>query len=226
MKGNKAILSVLIFWVVSSLPAFGQNRKPLKSMISIENQHLVLKYDNPFRIVVQQTEPVSIKQLNATIQVNNSEKVPIEIVEKNGFFIIRPDTIGMVEISITIGDTIETRNIIVKPLEAVGQFGIHGANSDKKIGIGEFKSQLGVAANIECCDIDGKCTVLGFQMLRIGKRNIVERTVNKGAKFEEPAIEIIMKAESGDIFIFRQIEYTCYGSGEPQRLDDMIFEIK
>jgi hypothetical protein len=94
MKVNKPLISLLGFWIVNSLAAFGQLESPLKSIISIENQYLIAKMDNPIRVVVQQNEPVSIKQLNATFQAYNSEKVPIEIVEGTGYFVIRPDTIG------------------------------------------------------------------------------------------------------------------------------------
>lgn len=226
MKGNKPVISVLIFWMVNTLATFGQVGIPLKSIVSIENQYLIAKVDNPIRIVVQQSEPVSIKQLNATIQVYNSEKVPIEIAAGSGYFIIRPDTIGIVELNITIGDTIETKTLRVKPIEAVGRLGRYGANTDEKIGIGEFKAQMGIIANIECCGFDARCQVLGYQMLRVSNRNQIDRTVNKGGRFEEKTREIIMKAESGDIYIFRQIKYRCPGSENPQRLDDMIFEIE
>ncbi|TVM02565.1 MAG: hypothetical protein CV087_09400 [Candidatus Brocadia sp. WS118] len=226
MKVNKPVISVLIFWMVNSLATFGQVGKPLKSIISIENQYLIAKVDNPIRVVAQQNEPVSIKQLNATIQVYNSEKVPIEIVEGRGYFIIRPDTIGIVELNITTGDTIETKTLRVKPIEAVGRLGRYGANTDEKIGIGEFKAQMGIIANVECCGFDARCQVLGYQMLRISNRNQIDRTVNKGARFEENTRGIIMKAESGDIYIFRQIKYKCPCSENYQRLDDMIFEIE
>jgi hypothetical protein len=187
---------------------------------------LIAKIDNPIRFVEQQNESVSIHQLNATFQAYNSTKVPIEIVEGAGDFIIRPDTIGIVEINITIGDTVETKTLIVKPLEAVGRLGVYGANTDEKISIGAFKAQMGIIARVECCGFDAKCTVLGFQMLRISNRNQVERAVNKGGRFEEHAVKIIMKAGSGDIFIFRQIKYRCPASEKSQRLDDMIFEIE
>jgi hypothetical protein len=226
MKANKPVISVLVFWVVNSLTTFGQVGRPLKSIISIENQYLIAKVDNPIRIVVQQSEPVSIKQLNATIQAYNSAKVPIEIALGSGYFIIRPDTIGIVELNITIGDTIETKTLRVRPMEAVGRLGRHGANTDKKIGIGEFKAQMGIIANVECCGFDAKCQVLGYQILRISNRNQSDRTVNKGGRFEENTRKLVMKAESGDIYIFRQIKYKCPGSENPQRLEDMIFEIE
>lgn len=202
MKGITLIILVLIFWIVNLSSTFGQIVEPFKSIISIENKYLIAKYDNPIRIVAQQNEPVSIKQLNATIQLDNSEKLPIEITEGIGYFIIRPDTFGAIELNITIGDTIETKTLRVRPLEGVGCLGIHKANQDEKISIGEFKAQIGIAAYVECCGFDARCIVLGYQMIRISNRNQIDRTVNKGARFDENTRRVIMKAESGDIYIF------------------------
>ncbi|MEZ5039967.1 MAG: GldM family protein [Saprospiraceae bacterium] len=226
MEVGKRLLSILIILIGSFSMTYGQSGKPMKSIISIENQYLIVGVDNPIRIVAQQKEPVAISQLSANFQVYDSKKVPIEIVEGKGYFIIRPDTIGWVEINITIGDTIETKTLRVKPIEAVGRLSKYGANTDEKIGIGEFEAQMGIIASVECCGFDAKCNVLGFQTIRINNRNQVERRINKGGRFEEATREIIMKAESGDIYIFRQIKYKCPGSEKPQRLDDMIFEIE
>lgn len=226
MEVNKKLLSILIILIGSFSMTYGQLEKPLKSIVSIENQYLIVGFDNAIRIVAQQNEPVSISQLSANFHVYNSEKVPIEIAVGNGYFIIRPDTIGIVEINITIGDTIETKTLRAKPIEAVGRLSKYGANTDKKIGIGEFKAQMGIIARVECCGFDAKCNVLGFQTIRISNRNQVERRINKEGRFEEETREIIMKAESGDIYVFRQIKYKCPGSEKTQRLDDMIFEIE
>ncbi len=226
MNLTKTILPVLIFLIGNYPMGFGQRREALKSIISIENQHLIAKVDNYFRIVAQQNRPVAISQLSATFQEYNKEKEAIEISYRNGFFMINPKTIGVVEIKISIGDTVETKILRVNPIEAVGRLGRYKANSDTKIGVAEFKAQLGISANIECCGFDARCRVLGFKMIRISNRNQVEKRVNIGGKYDEQTKKIIMKAESGDIYVFRQIKYRCSGAGMTQRLDDMIFEIK
>ena len=195
-------------------------------MVLIENKYLIAYLDNPIRIIAQQEKPISINQLSATIQAYDSEKQQIEIMERKGNFYIHPDTIGTVEIKIKLSDTTETKRLIVNPLEAVGRLGRHKANSDKKFGVGEFKAQAGIIASIECCDISARCKVLGFRVMRISKKNEVERAVNQGAKFEEKTRKIIRNAKPGDLFIFREIKYRCPGSAYSQRLDNMIFELE
>lgn len=178
------------------------------------------------RIVAQQTEPVSLRQLSATFQVYDGQKVPIEITERKGYFTIRPDSIGMVEIHIAVGDTTEIRTLRVKPMPAVGRLGRFCGNTGEKIDVGEFKAQMGLTANIEYGDICGSCQILGYQVLRVSSRNEVEKALNRGARFGQHTQAIIMKAEPGDVFIFREIRYKCPGAASPQRLEDMVFEVE
>ena len=158
--------------------------QPFKSLVSLEHKHLIAQIENPIHIVAQQKEPVSIHQLSATFQSYFDSPVQsIKISEGNGYFIIQPDSIGIVELKIKIGDTIETKKIRVKAIEAVGRLGRFKANEDKKIGVGEFKAQEGIIANVECCGFDAKCKVIGFETLRISKKNITRRSINQGGRF-------------------------------------------
>jgi len=218
--------NILLVFVLTFNLAYTQSGNQLKSIISIENRHLIAKINNPFRIVVQQNEPVKISQLNATFQEYNKNKVPIKITEGNGWFNIYPDTIGIVEVNIEIGDTLETKTLRVRPIEAVGRLGRYKANTDKKISAGELKAQMGIVANVECCGFDARCKVMAYQIIRISNKGEIEKTINEGSKFQDETIEVIANAESEDLYIFRQIKYICPGSNETQRLDDMIFEIK
>lgn len=221
---DKQTILILLVW--TGVHTAGWAQAPQKALTSLENRHLLAKIDNPIRIVAQQNDPVSIQQLDATFQPFNAEKAPIEIREGKGYFIIRPDTTGLVEIRITVGDTVEIKTLPVKPLEAVGYLGRIKANSDEKMAAGEFKAQMGISAVIECCGFDARCQVLGFKVMRISAEGQTERAVNPEARFRKPAIDMIQKAKPGDLYIFRQIKYQCPGSGQPQRLEDMIVEIE
>ena len=222
MKTCQITILTLFLWIVSCSASVGQT----KAIISLENPHLIANIDNPIRIVAQQNTAVSISQLTATLQGSDSGEEPIAIVERAGHFIINPKKTGRVKINIRVGDTVETKTLQVRPIEALGRLGRHKANSDEKISVGEFKVQSGIMANIECCGFDAKCQVLGFKAIRISNRNQAERATNTGGRFGETTKKMILKAEPGDTYIFRQIRYRCPGSERPQRLHDMIFEIK
>jgi hypothetical protein len=62
-------------------------------------------------------------------------------------------------------------------------------------------------------------------MIRIGSNNSVSRVDNKGGRFEQECQQLVNKAESGDLYIFRNIFHICPGSGK-QRSVDMIFELE
>ena len=226
MRTRNTIKLIALLWIGSCTLTLGQAGGTVKSMVSIESGNLIATTDNPIRIVAQQNEPVAMSQLRATFQVYDQEKKSISITDRNGFFIIHPDTIGVVELYITIGDTVETKLLKVKPIVAIGRLGRYKANTDATIDAHEFKTQFGISANVECCGFDAKCKVLGFQLIRISPQNQVERVVNRGGRFEKQAIAIVRGAASGDIFIFRQINYRCPATLQAQRLEDMIFEIK
>ena len=218
------LISILIIIIYSQITIVGQQQ--FKSIISVEYGHFIAKLDNSFRVVAQQEKRVTIDQLSALIQIYDSESKPIEIQERNNHFVIYPDTIGIVEISIDLGDTVEIKKIKVKAIEAVGRLGRFGANIDKPIKKGEFKAQQGIAAIVEGYDIQARCKIYGYQLLRISKRNRVDRSINKGGRFEQKTKEVINKAETGDLYIFREIRYRCPGSNKIKRLADMIFEIE
>lgn len=202
----------------------GQNAP--KALISIKGGHLTSKMDNNIRIVAQQDRPVSSDQLKGTIQAFNSVKKPLQIVEKKGYFTIRPDTTGLVEISVNLGDTIEVKRLYVRPMTAVGQLGSYRANEGAGIGSGEFKAQSGILAVLQGYDIDALCRVLEFQVVRISEDNQVERATNLGPRFESGSRQIIDNAKPGDLYLFINVLYKCFNSTSPQKLDDMVVTIR
>lgn len=221
---NRLTILILfaIFTGTNQSVSFGQGLENSKCLISLKQGHLFVKTDNQIKIVAQQNDSVSIHQVKAVLKYN-SISTPLELVSKNGYFIINPDTMGIVEITINLKDTIETKKLIVKPIEVFGNIGGFGANYAEKIDASQFKVQQGLSAQVMCCGFDAKCTDVEFEMIRISKKNEVERSYNNGSYFEQNTKNIIMNAISGDTFIFKKIWCTCFFS---QRLNDMIFEIK
>ncbi len=222
------ILVVLLFWIGIHPTISGQERDPPKVAISLSNDRFYERINNPLNIVAQQKDPVSLDQLEAYLIIDDSIKKPLEIIDRTIDFVIRPDTIGNLVIKIKVGDVVETRMYRVHPIKIVGWFGgYRGVSSGGgKMRDGQFKTQRGIVASIECCRISGHVPILGFHLIRIDKSNQVERSINTGATFGEESREIINRAQSGDIYIFRNIRYTCPSSGNPKRLDDIVVEVK
>ncbi len=226
MNIYQSIFFILFLFLGSASEIVGQSGNSVKSVINLEFERLYVKMDNPLRIVARQSEPVSIDQLEAFLIINDSLKVPIDLLGDNGYFVIRPDTLGTVEISVEVGDIIETTRLRVHPIRVLAMLASSYGGKDHKISVPAFISQRGIVAEVACCYISARCKMLGFQLIRIGSRNQIERSINIGGQFEGRTREIIDRATPGDLYIFRNIRSKCPGSDQPQRLDDMIFEIE
>lgn len=200
-------------------------------LIQTENGNdLIAGINNSISIVALQQVPITVEQIAAYLitpsrYLEDKEPIELKVEQEYGKFMIRPDSIGVVEFYIEINGTKVRKVLKVKPLEAVCRLSRYKANTEAKIPSAEFKSQIGIIAYVECCGFDAKCKVLNFEIIRIRTKNKVDRAKNKGGRFEEKNLSLIQKAQSGDIFIFRNLYYQC-PSSEQQRSDDMIFEIE
>jgi len=226
MKIRKSIIFIFFLFFGSVSLIFSQSRHSFKSIIKLEFDKVYVNVDNPLKIVAQQNETVSINQVEANLKITDSLIIPLEIRGDKGYFSIRPDTIGIVEIKVTIDEVIEATTFRVHPIRIVGYLGSMTGSTDEKIGVSQFLAQRGIQAKISCCYISGRCNLLGFQLIRIGSRNQIERSINKGGIFEGRTREIIDRASPGDLYIFRNIRYRCSSSDQIRRLNDMVFEIE
>ncbi len=91
---------------------------------------------------------------------------------------------------------------------------------------GEFKVQPGVFPVLDGFDFDAKCTIKGYRLVRIPKRQDPELSNNAGGKFNAQSKSIISKAKAGDSYLFDNIKCTCPGDPAPRDLGSMAFRIK
>ena len=226
MKLDKYLFLILCFSLTNCSPNQEKESQHYESraLISTKNKYFYAGVDNLFEVVAQQKSPVSFEKISA-FQLDGSERKSIGIRPANKSYIIKPDTLGLIEINVDLGDKIERKVIRVRPLDVEGKLGKYSAISDNKIGKRELNLQYGIIAWIDCCDIDGKCKMIEYEIMRINNNNPIERVINKGEQFEEKSKKLLSKAESADIYIFRKIKYRCPGTNRLQRLHDMIFEI-
>ena len=225
-RPNKYLFLILLFCLTNCSPNQEEESQHYESraLISTKNKYFHVGIDNLFEVVAQQNSPISFEKISA-FQLDGSKRKSIEIRPVNKNYIIKPDTIGLIEINVDLGDKIKRKVIRVRTLDVEGKLGKYSAITNNKIGIRELNSQYGIIAWIVCCDINGKCKMIEYEIMRINNNNPIERVINKGEKFEEKSKKLLSKAESGDIYIFRKIKYRCPGTNHLQRLHDMIFEI-
>jgi len=222
------LISCIYLTLFCSYVAFTQSNT--KVLFSTDDITLIAGIPNHISIVARQETPISLDQITVSLYTSNQYVLslppyPVSITKANDKFVIRPDSVGWINIKIKLKDEIISKEFPVHPIPAVCYIGSNSANSYGKVWSGNLKQQKGMIARIECCGFDAHCKVDYFEVIRINKRNRTFRASNNGSKFEKATLKLIKAARSGDLFIFRNIEYHCPG-GTLQRSQDMIFEIE
>ncbi|MBP8726360.1 MAG: gliding motility protein GldM [Saprospiraceae bacterium] len=101
--------------------------------------------------------------------------------------------------------------------------------SDKRGGAmpnGVFKAQQGVIPVLEGFEFDAKCTIQGFNLVRVAPRQDAQIVANTGGRFSPQANTLIQQAKPGDRYLFEQIKGRCPGDAAARDLGDMSFQIK
>ena len=91
---------------------------------------------------------------------------------------------------------------------------------------GQFKAQLGINPDLEGFDFDARCTISGFRLVRVAKRQDAETADNPGGKFKGAAASLIKKAKPSDKYFFENIKCKCPGDKAPRDLGTMVFNVK
>lgn len=94
------------------------------------------------------------------------------------------------------------------------------------MGAGEFKAQQGVIADLQNFDFDARCSIKGYRVVRVAKRQDPEFAVNPGASYNAKAQSIISKAKPGDTYYFENVKCDCPGDAAARELNTMVFNIK
>ena len=67
---------------------------------------------------------------------------------------------------------------------------------------------------------------MGFQLVRIAKRQDAEIALNRGGRFGGDAASLMNKAKPGDKYFFENVKAKCPGDAAGRSINDMIFNIK
>jgi len=94
------------------------------------------------------------------------------------------------------------------------------------MGAGPFKAQTGVYADLQNFDFDARCTISGYRVVRVAKRQDPEFSVNPGTKYSGKSQAIINKAKPGDTYYFENVKCKCPGDAAARELNTMVFNIK
>ena len=101
-----------------------------------------------------------------------------------------------------------------------------GTESGGAMGDGQFKAQRGVIAALDNFDFDARCTIEGFQLVRVARRQDPEIAPNRGGSFEGESRRLIDQASPGDRFFFENVRARCPGDAAARRINDMVWNIR
>ena len=115
------------------------NRSPIKVIFS--TTEFIAPYNNPFRVVAQQAQPVTLDQLSATFTSENNITRQVKIEAGDNYFRVYCDSLGKLEISIKLKDEVINRSFNVVPMSAIATLGSFIGGEDFSMASGEFKVQ-------------------------------------------------------------------------------------
>ena len=91
---------------------------------------------------------------------------------------------------------------------------------------GEFKAQGGVGAFLDNFDFDARCTVSGFTLIYVARRQDPIPVTNPGARYSAEAQRLISKAKPGDIYYYDNVRAKCPGDTNTRKINTMVFNIR
>ncbi|MEM1326484.1 MAG: gliding motility protein GldM [Bacteroidota bacterium] len=101
-----------------------------------------------------------------------------------------------------------------------------GRSKGGSMGNGEFKAQSGVLAILDGFDFDARCTIQGYNLVRVPKRQDAVNSNNAGARYNAKSQRLVAAAKPGDIYYYENIKAKCPGDRAGRPLGTMVFNIK
>jgi gliding motility-associated protein GldM len=90
---------------------------------------------------------------------------------------------------------------------------------------GEFKAQRGLFAVLENFDFDAKCEILGYQIVRVPRRQDPQVEANKGGSYNAGPKTLVDQAKAGDTFYFENVKAKCPGDASGRDINQLVFKI-
>lgn len=210
-----------------SVPEQEYKTRPGEVAIHFDHGVIVTGIPNFFRIVAHQDKPLTITEVSAILNPAMQKKpYDVQITENSGRFIFQVNDPGTIVFTINTEFGPIKIERVVKTLPVRIYLSRYGSGSSNSIGVEEFKQQTKIDAVVACCNIEGRCPIERFELVRAPKAGQVEKITNEGGAFSEEAIRLIEACQPGDLYVFRMIAYRSPGEDYPRYANDLTVEIK
>lgn len=216
--GNPVVVAFLLGFISMTACAFWLKKELPGAVVSNDlNNEMMVGMDNPLTILTRNipAEKLSVIATGATLEQQNDLR-----------WIARVKQVGPVLINVSDGGQFnQTFRFWARP-EPYPVPLLGARHASKAIGNGEFKAQAGIAAVMNCCDIDACWEVVGYEVAYVPEKGPMVELSNNGARFEAPVQEVINKAAPGDMYFFDNIRVLCPGDQAARNLGGLSFRIK
>lgn len=101
-----------------------------------------------------------------------------------------------------------------------------GSLSSGVVSMGEFEAQTGIHALIENLDIEARCQIVGYELLRFAKDGARSKSVNPGGVFSAHSQGLVLMAMPGDYYVIMNVKARCPGDKASRQLNSLAFEIR
>ncbi|MEM9837906.1 MAG: GldM family protein [Pseudomonadota bacterium] len=116
---------------------------------------------------------------------------------------------------------------VLVPVNQIGASAYLSRYLGGPIGNGEFKAQGGLNAqpHIETAE-ERACSVIGYDLTYIAKRQDPIVSVNQGARYNAKSQRMVRQAKPGDVFTFSNVRVQCDGDSASRRVNSLVFFIR
>ncbi len=90
---------------------------------------------------------------------------------------------------------------------------------------GEFRAQRGLLADLENFDFDARCEIVGFQLVRVPRRQDPAVETNRSGSYGAEVKGLVDQAKPGDTYYFENVKGKCPGDVATRDLNTLVFKI-
>jgi len=142
------------------------------------------------------------------------------------YYIVKPDRSGQVVMSISTLMDGEISRIPLYVKRIPNPVLKMAARSSGDMLVSKFIGATGVYAELENFDLEVKCSVVDFELLRIKEDGTKWRVPNNGGVFQEKALTMVKEAEPGEIYIVDHAKIRCPGDDRSRTTNALVFYIR
>ena len=101
-----------------------------------------------------------------------------------------------------------------------------GNSKGGRIASNVFKSQKGLYAKLEDFAFNAKCSIVGYEIVYVPKREDPVPSVNQGGNFNQRSGNLVKRARPGDKYYVNNIRAKCPGDAVTRDIGTMVFDIQ